>query len=108
MRPSNGSSEKSAPEAKPQPWELAYDRRALDNLKALPQKQRRQVQKRIDALAANPHPVNSKKMFNMSKGGDAVYREESGDYRILYAVREGKRQLLILDADDRKRIYRNK
>jgi hypothetical protein len=38
--------------------------------------------------------------------GDPVYRERSGDYRILYVVRSNPDEVLILDIDHRKDVYR--
>jgi hypothetical protein len=38
--------------------------------------------------------------------GEPVYRERSGDYRILYVVRTNPDLVLILDIDHRKDVYR--
>ncbi len=101
------SSKLSAPD-KDTPWTLGYDRRALEKLHNLPEKIRRQIQRRIDALVINPHPVGSKKLYNIRDTGDPVHSEESGGYRILYVLRKAQRRIDILDAGDRKDIYRNR
>ena len=35
-----------------------------------------------------------------------MYRERSGDYRILYVVRSNPAEVMILDIDNRKDVYR--
>ena len=40
----------------------------------------------------------------MSDGEERVYRERSGDYRILYVVRDSI--VVVIDIDNRKDVYR--
>lgn len=80
---------------------------ALDFLETLPPKLRKQVIKRAKALHTNPHPQGSKKLHDvLTDDGDPVYRERSGDYRILYVVRSNPSEVLILDINHRKDVYR--
>lgn len=84
---------------------FAFTDSALDFLSGLPPKIRRQVIKKAKALHTNPHPPTSKKLHDVqTPEGDPVYRERSGDYRILYVVRP--EEILILDIDHRKDVYR--
>lgn len=86
---------------------FAFTDTALDFLDSLPPKIRRQVLKKAKALHANPHPQGSKKLKDVETAeGDPVYRERSGDYRILYVVREKPAEVIILDIDHRKDVYR--
>jgi len=86
---------------------FAFTDAALDFLEALPPKIRKQVIKKAKALHTEPHPPGSKKLHDVETAeGDPVYRERSGDYRILYIVRSNPAEVLILDIDDRKDIYR--
>lgn len=86
---------------------FAFTAAALDFLDSLPPKIRRQVVKKAKALHANPHPQGSKKLQDVETAeGDPVYRERSGDYRILYVVREKPAEVIILDIDHRKDVYR--
>ena len=56
------------------------------------------------ALHADPHPVGSKKLQGEETDeGEPIYRERSGDYRILYLVRVD--EVVILDIDHRKDVY---
>jgi mRNA interferase RelE/StbE len=83
---------------------FAYDRSCLDFLKTLDKKLRRQIVNKIQQLAADPHPATAKVVQGMQDGEDTVYRVRSGDYRILYVVREPI--VCVLDIDHRKDVYR--
>jgi mRNA interferase RelE/StbE len=83
---------------------FAYDKHCLDYLKTLDKKCRRQIVTKIRQLAANPHPATAKVVQGMVDGSERVYRIRSGDYRILYTVREVI--VCILDIDHRKDVYR--
>jgi len=86
---------------------FAFTDAALDFLETLPPKIRRQVTKKAKALHVNPHPLGSKKLQDVeTTDGEAVYRERSGDYRILYIVRSKPAEVLILDIDHRKDVYK--
>lgn len=84
---------------------LAYAEAALAFLeKSVPPKIRGQIRRKIETLAANANPPGSKKLHGMTNGGEEVHRIRSGDYRVLYVVRDV--MIVILDIDNRKDIYR--
>lgn len=84
---------------------FAYTNSALRFLEAIPtSKIRRQVNQKIESLAADPAPPKCKKLNGVTDGGNPVYRVRSGDYRILYAVRGII--IVVLDIDHRKDVYR--
>lgn len=85
---------------------FAYAPKALENLESLQSKIRRQIVKRVQALATEPFPQGCKKVQNMSSEEEPVYRVRQGDYRILYVVRNSPEQIIVLDIDHRKDIYR--
>lgn len=87
---------------------FALTDRALDFLETLPLKIRKQVVKKAKALHTNPFPPTCKKLHDVqTPEGEAVYRERSGDYRILYVVRQSfHKEVIILDIDNRKDVYR--
>lgn len=86
---------------------FAFTDRALDFVETLPPKVRKQVVKKAKALLANPFPQGSKKLKDVeTDAGEPVYRERSGDYRILYVVRSNPSEVLIIDIDHRKDVYR--
>ena len=77
---------------------------ALKYLETLPPKLRRQVITKARALHTEPHPVGSKKLQGEeTDDGEPIFRERSGDYRILYLVRVD--EVVILDIDHRKDVY---
>lgn len=82
---------------------LAYSKDALAFLKACPAKHRKQVIKKIDALMSDPHPAHRKLVQAMGED-EQVWRVRSGDYRVLYVVRDVS--IVILDIDHRKDVYR--
>lgn len=86
---------------------FAFTDAALDFLDTLPPKIRRQVIKKARALHTSPFPPTCKKLHDVeTPSGEPVYRERSGDYRILYVVRTKPAEVLILDIDNRKDAYR--
>ena len=86
---------------------FAFSEAALDFLETVPPKFRGQIIKRARALMDNPYPQGVKKLRGVETAvGEPVHRERSGDYRILYVVRENPYEVVILDIGHRKDIYR--
>jgi mRNA-degrading endonuclease RelE of RelBE toxin-antitoxin system len=86
---------------------FAFTDRALDFIEGLPPKIRKQVVKRAKSLHTSPFPPSAKRLIDVeTDDGEPVYRERSGDYRILYVVRTNPDLVLILDIDHRKDVYR--
>lgn len=85
---------------------FAYSAQSLAFLKTIQPKLRRQIVKRVEALASEAYPHNCKVVQNKMDGEDKVYRIRSGDYRILYVVRDNPSQIIVLDIGHRKDVYR--
>jgi len=83
-------------------YSIEIERKALDFLKSLPVKHKRQVSKKIESLRTNPYPPGSRQI----KGQEAFWRIRSGDYRIAYTVRESRLLVLVVHIGDRKDFYR--
>ena len=83
---------------------FAYHPDCLSYLQSVPKKIRRQIIKKVEKLAGDPHPPKSKMLQGMKDDEDKVYRERSGDYRILYVVRG--EIVVVLDIDNRKDVYK--
>lgn len=83
---------------------FAYTESALDALQSFPAKIRKQILKKIETLAGAPFPPGHKKVVSMSDDAESVLRIRSGDYRVLYVVRNPT--IVILDIGHRKDIYR--
>ncbi len=86
---------------------FAYTEGALNYLEALPPKLHRQVNRKARALQNDPYPPGCKKLNGVTAAtGESVYRVRSGDYRILYVVRQNPNEVVVVDIDDRKDVYR--
>jgi len=70
-------------------------------------KQTRTIQIQITTvlrkLCSNPRPVQAKKLAGM----DELYRIRTGDYRIVYTIKDKKLVVLVVRIAHRKDIYRN-
>lgn len=86
---------------------FAYTETALKFLEgAAPRKLRGQIKRKIETLASNPNPPGSKKLNGFEVNGESVFRIRSGDYRILYLIRNNPGHIVVLDIDHRKDVYR--
>jgi mRNA interferase RelE/StbE len=84
---------------------LGLTEAALDYIDRMPSgKIRAQLTKKAKSLIYNPHPPGCKKLKGMMEGDEQVWRVRSGDYRILYVVREI--EVIVIDIDNRKDVYR--
>ena len=84
------------------PWQVDFTRSAEQQLRALPRRDQRRLAARIDALADNPRPPGVKKLA----GEESLYRLRSGDYRILYTVKDALLIVLIIKIGHRRDVYR--
>jgi len=63
----------------------------------------RQLIRRIEALRKDPRPAGSKLLHAAKK----IYRVRSGNFRIIYQIKDKKLLVIIVKVRDRKDIYRN-
>lgn len=82
-------------------YSIVVKRSAERELRALPKPDLRRVTARIRGLAAEPRPVGCEKL-----SGQDRYRVRQGDYRIVYAVEDGKRLVEVVKIGHRREIYR--
>ena len=73
----------------------------LRSLARLPREIRRRMDEKILALAAQPRPQGVKKL----RGQGDLYRIRAGDYRILYAIEDQVRRIVIRKVGNRSDIY---
>ncbi|MCP5487798.1 MAG: type II toxin-antitoxin system RelE/ParE family toxin [Verrucomicrobia bacterium] len=67
----------------------------------IPKREAARILKRIEGLAENPRPPDSKKLT-----GDGSMRIRIGRYRVLYEIRDRVLLVLVLSVGHRKDIYR--
>jgi len=86
---------------------LVIHRRALKNLAGIPAKIGAQLIKKAKGLILEPFPDGAIQLRGIvSDCDEPIYRIRSGDYRILYVVRKNPSEVIVLDIDNRKDVYR--
>jgi mRNA interferase RelE/StbE len=75
---------------------------ARRDLKSIPARIRKQIDKQILSLAENPYPPGSKKI----KGVEGLLRVRVGDYRILYIIEVKRLVVVIVTIGHRRDVYR--
>jgi mRNA interferase RelE/StbE len=75
---------------------------AQQQLSALGKRDQRRIARKIDALAENPRPRHARKL----EGIEELYRVRSGDYRIIYQVRDEQLLVLVVRIRHRRDAYR--
>lgn len=75
---------------------------AVRDLKAIPERERKRIKTRIDALAENPPPHGAKAL----QGGEGYLRLRVGDYRIIYTVLDRLLLVVVIRVGNRRDVYR--
>ena len=76
-------------------------RSAVNELEAVPAKDRRRITTKIQALAGNPRPAGCEKLSGHDK-----YRIRQGNYRILYTIEDDVLVVTVIKIGDRRDVYR--
>jgi mRNA interferase RelE/StbE len=82
-------------------YQVQVARAALRQLRKLDPTARRRVQAAIELLADQPRPSGAKKLV----GGDGEWRVRTGDYRIVYEIRDEVLLVLVIAVGHRRDIY---
>lgn len=72
-------------------------------IEAQSRKIQKQLIKRIEVLATNPHPPQSKLLHK----GEALYSFRSGVYRIIYQIQQKKLLIVVAKIGHRKNVYKS-
>jgi mRNA interferase RelE/StbE len=83
-------------------YEIVLSGKARRQMKKLDPNAEQQIRKAIDDLAANPRPQSSKRMKGNYKG---YWRERTGDYRIIYEIKDKALVIIVIEVGHRKNIY---
>ncbi len=75
---------------------------AVRQLRKLDPRAQRRVQAAIELLADEPRPAGAVKLA----GGEGEWRVRTGDYRIVYEIRDRVLLVLVLAVGHRREIYR--
>jgi mRNA interferase RelE/StbE len=76
--------------------------RAAKQLAELAAPDRKRVSRRIDALAGQPRPKDSRKL----SGADDLWRIRIGDYRVVYQIQDQVLVIVIVRIGHRREVYR--
>jgi len=77
---------------------------AARQLRKLDGAPRRRIQAAIELLADDPRPPGATKLV----GGDGEWRVRTGDYRIVYEIRDHVLLVLVLAVGHRRELYRRR
>lgn len=77
---------------------------AARQLRKLDPPARRRIQAAIELLATEPRPPAATQLV----GGAGEWRVRTGDYRIVYEIRDGALLVLVLAVGHRREIYRQR
>jgi mRNA interferase RelE/StbE len=84
-------------------YSIEFKPRASKFIEAQPKKIQHQLFAHIESLALNPRPVGCKLLYTEEK----LYRIRSGNFRIIYQIRDKILLVVIVKVGDRKSIYQN-
>jgi len=87
-------------------YEVEISGSASSFILKLSKKDRARVEEKIESLATDPRPHGSTKL-KQSKDKGALYRIRSGNYRIVYAIKDDILLVLVTEVGHRKEIYRD-
>ena len=74
---------------------------AAKELEAIPRKDRARLAARIAALAEAPRPFGSEKLSPQEQ-----YRIRQGRYRVVYAISDAEKMVLVVKVAHRREVYR--
>ena len=74
---------------------------AEKELRHVPKPQLKRLAARLRGLAGNPRPHGSEKL-----SGEDRHRIRHGDWRIVYSIDDGKKEVVVVRIGHRREIYR--
>ncbi len=83
-------------------YQVLVGTRAAKDLDELPVAIRRRIRGVIDGLASEPRPAGAQAMTGMSD----TYRIRVGDYRLVYAIDDAEKMVVIARIGHRRDVYR--
>jgi mRNA interferase RelE/StbE len=85
-------------------WEIIFERQAEKMLRRLPTDLLHRIDQAVMGLAQDPRPAGCRKL----RGYQDLYRLRVGDWRIIYAVKDDRLIVLVLEIAPRGEVYRNR
>lgn len=88
------------------PYRVTIGATARRELSGLAVALRRRIGGVIDGLAIDPRPPGSRLLAG--KPDERIWRVRTGDYRILYEIRDGEQVVLVIRIGHRRDVYRGR
>lgn len=82
-------------------YKIEIKRSAAKELEKIQKKDRDRIIEKIQALALDPRPPQSKKL-----SGEEKYRIRQGDYRVLYQIYDEVITVVVVRVAHRKEVYK--
>ncbi len=82
-------------------YEVRLAPAAVRQLRELDPPGRRRVQAAIDLLAEEPRPPGARQLV----GGAGEWRVRTGDFRIIYDIRDGELLVLVIEVGHRRDVH---
>jgi mRNA interferase RelE/StbE len=86
-------------------YKIEITESANKSLNKLPKKEQQKIEEKIDFLIENPKPDGYKKL--QASKNHSLYRIRSGNYRIIYTIKQEVLIILIVEIGHRKDVYKN-
>ena len=83
-------------------WQLNYSRRAIRDMRAVPEQQRRNIRERLRDAASDPGNADLRKLG----GGDKEWRLRVGRWRVIIGFDNDSGTMTVLRVLPRDRAYR--
>lgn len=84
-------------------YEVEIASTAERSLKKIPKEDRIKIVEKIDALSEDPMPAGSIKLQGHKP---SFYRIRSGDYRVIYTIKNDLLIVLVVEIGHRREVYR--
>ena len=82
-------------------YRIEFAKSVRKDFKRIPKSDANRILRKIESLAENPRPPESKKLTN-----DNSHRIRIGNYRVIYDIEDEVLIVLILKVGNRKDVYR--
>lgn len=84
-------------------YRVELDADAQEQFDSLGEKLRRQIRNKVVALEDNPRPRGARRIYDHEDG--PILRVRSGDYRIIYQIRDEVLVVLVITIGLRRDVY---
>ncbi len=84
-------------------YQVELARKAHKFLAAQSAKVQKQISEKIDLLETDPRPHGYKRL----KGKKELYRVRTGDYRIIYTIKDTQLLVLVVQIGNRRDVYQS-